>query len=176
MQWSKRNRESLAEILPVRSSHERSGEQGRGRACVSCSVGGIGTHDAKRQSLNCCVKHSITGPHAGLARPTQYAREQPIPGNAGRISQTDAWRKIAISRRCQGSGHSWIGGIKNAGGGARENQGLLAGYKGRDLVVLLVPRFDAVPTQAVVQREGAGHPPTVLPVQTHVLVAAIKGL
>ena len=74
------------------------------------------------------------------------------------------------------AGNAGIGRIKDAGRRARKNNRLLAGHKRRDLVVLLVPRLDAIPAQAVIQREAAIDAPAILAVKTGVFVAAVEGL
>ena len=46
-----------------------------------------------------------------------------------------------------------VGGIENSGRRARKNQRLRVGHEGRDLVVLLIPGLDAIPAQAVINRQ-----------------------
>ena len=48
------------------------------------------------------------------------------------------------------------------------------GSKCGDLIVLLVPRFDSIPAQTVIQRELRSLPPTVLSVSANIFVAAIE--
>src|SRR5208282_3194921 len=69
-----------------------------------------------------------------------------------------------------------IGGIHDAGGSAGENHGLLAGNKRGDLVVLFVPRLDAIPAQAVIEGEAARNAPAILRVEADVFIAAVEGL
>ncbi len=73
-------------------------------------------------------------------------------------------------------GDSRVGRINNACRRVRENDRLLARHECRDLIVFLIPGFNAIPAQAVVQREIARQPPTVLREEADVFVAAVKSL
>ena len=165
VQRRERDRESLAEILAGRCGNKWRRKQRRSRARVSGSIGRVGAHHADRESFDRGVKHPIAGPDAGLAGAAQEFREQAVAGSAGRIGQADARSKVAISRRSQRARHSGIGGIKNAGGSAGKNDRLLARHECRNLVVLLIPRLDPVPSQTVIQRKAARQPPAILRIE-----------
>ena len=51
-----------------------------------------------------------------------------------------------------------------------------ARFQDRELIVFLVPRFDPVPTQTVIECEVGPQPPTVLRVKAEIFVASVKGL
>jgi hypothetical protein len=51
---------------------------------------------------------------------------------------------------------------------------LFAGYKGDVVIIFFIPGLDAIPSQAVVQREVARYTPTVFRVEAQVFVAAIE--
>src|SRR3984885_9562592 len=63
-----------------------------------------------------------------------------------------------------------------ASGSAGKDERLFAGNECGDLVVLLIPRLDAVPAQAVIQSKAAVDAPAILRVQANVFVAAVKRL
>ena len=62
------------------------------------------------------------------------------------------------------------------GGRARENHRLLARREGGDLIVFFVPGLDAIPAQAVVQRQVLPHAPAILRVKPGIFIAAVEGL
>ncbi len=67
-----------------------------------------------------------------------------------------------------------IRGVQNPRRCARKHYRLTACSESGDLVVFLVPRLNAVPPKAVVQREVRVETPTVLRVSAEILIAAVK--
>src|SRR5580658_3508328 len=163
VQRSKRNRKILTVVLAVGRRYEWCGEQRRRGAGVSGSVRRIRAAHPDRERLNGSVKHAVAGSDAGFA-------------TVGRVGQADAWREVPISRRRQRARYSGIGWKQDAGGSGRENDRLLARLKRRNLIVFLIPGFDAIPAQPVVQSQVLGHSPAILRIDAGILIAAVEGL
>ncbi len=149
IEWSERDRKCLAEILPGCRSHERLREQRRRGAGIGGAVGSIGAHDAAGERFARGIEPPIASADAGFAGSAQNPGEKTVAGRRRRIGEANAWcrnhdclaRRAFSERRGQ-----WDRGCRRC---ARENDRLLAGDEGRDLIVFFVPRLDAIPTQAV---------------------------
>src|SRR5580704_5156739 len=170
------HRKYLALTMPVGCGNKRCREKRRRRACISSSVRSIGAHHAKRERFNRGVKRPVARSHATLPGPAKNFRQQAIAGRTRRVSQPNARSKIAIARRRKSARNTGIGGIQNSRRRSRKRKRLLAGLERRDLIVLFIPRLDAVSARAVIESQIPRNLPTVLRVQPHIFIPAVKSL
>ena len=166
----------MAKILSGGERHERIGKLRRSRARVGRTIRRVCAHDANRERFNRGIENSVARADARLAGSAENFGKQAVTRRAGRVRQADARSKIAISRRRQRARDSWVARIDNACRRIRENDRLLIWHERRDLIVFLIPGLNAIPAQAVVKREIARQPPTVLGEEADIFVASVKSL
>src|SRR5580693_211684 len=120
VQWSKREREILAEAVPRRSGDERIRKQRRSGTAVGGAVGSVGREDSDGKCLDRGVIHSETGAKTGFAGTAQDLAEESAGGYVGRISEAEARRKF-VAGGGEGAPDSGIGRVQDSCGRAWKN-------------------------------------------------------
>src|ERR1700723_623457 len=167
------HRKILAQRLAIGGSDERVGKLGWSGTTVGGSVGSVGREDSDGEGLDGRVIHAEAGANAGFAWTAEDFTEKTVGRNVRRIGEADARRKF-IARRRQRAPHPGIGGVQDSQWRARKNDRLLARFRGRNLVVLFIPGFDAIPARTVIKREVRPYVPTVLGEDSGVFVPSIE--
>ena len=168
------NGKILADVLAIGSGDERRGEQRRRGAGIGGAVGRVGADDSNGQRLDRGVEHSVAGPNAGLARPPRIL-PRTVRTSASRPSRCAARnRDCPAGARVRGTPGS-LGNRMPAGAPGKTTR-LLARLEGGNLIVFLVPGLDAIPAQAVVQRQVLSDAPAILRVEAGIFVASIERL
>src|SRR5271166_1445154 len=167
------HREILTALASGRGDEWR-GKQWRRGTGIGCAVGRVCAENSNRERFDGRVKHAETGAQAGLSGTSQDLAEERI--RTGRVDQANAGREIFVARRSECPGNTRIGWKKNPRWSARKDHRLFARLERRNLIVFLVPGFDPVPAQTVIQRKVWTQPPTILRVDAEIFVASIKRL
>ncbi len=173
---SKRVGKGLAVVLSVGCGDERRGEERRRGAGVGGAIRRVGGEHADRERIDRGVEIAKAGADAGRSRRAQNLARGTAGLGLRRPGQADARREAQVADGGERVRNSGIAGIEDARRRAGKDHRLRAGDEGGDLVVFFRPGRDAVPAQAVVQRQVRARVPAILREEANIFVARIEGV